>query len=259
MQKEKENMKTITITNQKGGVGKTTITNELAHFLALDGYKVLLIDLDQQRNLTTSNALKNEPKKDILEMLLDAEIEPTPTEQKGLDILVGDENLNNIEKKIDDLEKNYLLKNLLESVKGYDFILIDTPPTINFLTVNALTISDYVITPTTPGNHAIDGLKEVYKLITRIKKYTNPNINYLGIVLNEYSNVKTLHKAIKSELKELANAFNTSLFDTTIRTSVVVDESKIYKQSLSEYAPKHKITQDFKSLELELLDKLKGI
>lgn len=249
----------LTIINQKGGVAKTTTTQAIGQGLALKGYKVLFIDTDPQANL--SQALGY----DIMGKGLYDVFKKEATAGEVIQHTPGGELIpSTIDLATADLEftatgREYLLKQAIEPIKNnYDFIIIDTPPTLSILSINALTVSDYLIVPLTADIFSLQGLKKLRDTINSVKEYTNPKLEILGLLLTKYNTRAILNQDIKEALEGQAKALKTTLFKTTIRESIAIREAQSLQQNLIEYNQKNnKPANDYIRLIEEMLEKLK--
>ena len=204
----------ITIANQKGGVGKTTTAVNLAAALAASNKKVLFIDADPQANATTSLGIyKNDYEFNFYHVLIGAKnindvklktVIPT------LDLIPSNIGLVGIEKEFDPETDNLVIKKVLEPIKDeYDYIIIDTPPTLGIITINALNASDSVIIPVQTEYFALEGLGQLLKTITLLQHTTNPKLKIKGILPTMYSKQNNLSKQVLQDLKRY---FNDKLF-----------------------------------------------
>ena len=248
-------MKTIAIINQKGGVGKSTTAFTLASGLKNKGYKTLCIDMDAQGNLSyTANA--NDDLLTIYDLLAeDANINQAIQHTKNFDLIASSKALSGADGFITDIGKEYKLKEILESVKNdYDYIIIDTPPALGILTVNALTACDSVIIPAQADIYSLQGIEQLSKTIQPIKKYCNDKLKIDGILLTRYSSRAILSREVAEIANDLAQNLNTKVFKNTIREAIAVKESQINKQSLFDYAPNSNVTNDYLNFINELLE-----
>ena len=247
--------KTISIINQKGGVGKTTITFNLAKGLAGKGYKVLVIDNDPQGNLT--GALLDDPtamKANVLGLYDPEQDKITPEKINDKLFLIGaDIHLS----KVSDSEFDIIfrLKEGLEKLKqDYDFVLIDCLPAFGFLNMAALNAADFVLIPTKPAPFALAGLKDLLGTVKKVQKRLNQNLKVLGIVLNLIEGRKTtiaeeLEKVLRDEYKDL-------IFTTKLNKGVKMEESPTFSQSIMEYDPQGKLAGQFETLLCEFIKRI---
>jgi chromosome partitioning protein len=248
----------IALSNQKGGVGKTTVTFNLAAGLVERGYTVLMVDNDPQGNLTgccledpttlpeSANLLRVYTEDDV------PLIQPY-TVKKHLDLLGADIRLAKVTEG--DFEVIYKLRDGLEAIEtNYDFILIDCLPSFGFLNLAALNAADQVIIPTKPAPFSIAGLKDLFETIDRVQRRMNKGLAVVGILLNMIEGRNTrLAKDIESVLRE---RYSNLVFQTTLGKGVKLEESPSFNQSIMEYDPTGKQTQQFIAFIDELLDRL---
>ena len=244
-------MKTITLSNQKGGVAKTTTTGALASGLSKKGYKVIAIDLDPQCNLSLGAGA------DILSMdqtLYDvfkgsADLLDVITEtDMGYDLITGGLSLAGADMEFTQTGREYMLREALESVRtDCDFCIIDTPPTLGILTVNALTASDSVIIPLTADLYSIQGLSQLNLLIESVRKYSNRDLEIAGLLITRHDERTNVSKALMDQITETAEKLGTKVFSQPIRNSVAVRESQVMRSDLFTEAPKANATVDYQS------------
>lgn len=237
----------ITLTNQKGGVGKTTTTATLITGLSLQEYKVLGIDLDPQGNLGFSLGLDIENTATIYDVFRgEANIEDVIQETEYGDIIPSNILLSSAELEFNRSGREYLLKEALESVMDkYDFIIIDTPPALNILTVNAYVCSDHLIVPMVPEILSLLGVSQLKETAQTVKKFYNSKLNVLGLLLTKYNSRTNLALEVADMANEIASQLNTSVFSAKIRASVAVAEAPAHGSCVLMYAPRSKPTLDY--------------
>lgn len=231
-------MKILSVATQKGGEGKTTTSSVILYSLNQKGYKTLAIDLDPQRNLTKLTKA-NEDSKTVFDVLTGeiSILEAIQHTDFG-DIVPASQKLGVIDAALgDDLAKPYKLKEALKQLKGYDYVVLDNPPALGTLTVNALTCSDYVVIPAQADIDGLQGIADLYGTIESAQTYTNPNLKVAGILVTRFQARTNLSQNIKSQLQHIAERLDTVLFNATIRESIVVKESRYRRVPLmgSEY------------------------
>ena len=227
-------MKVFTVTNQKGGVGKTTTALILSEGLSRKGYRVLTIDSDPQGNLSYTTGI--ERGESALYSLFKGTIKTDEAIRKtdiGFDLISGGKELSRVELEVNETGREYLLKEIISPIKEkYDYIIIDTPPTLSLLTINALTASDSVIIPMSTDAYSLQGLDALITLIGRVRKYSNPSIEIDGILLIRYNQRSIMSRQIKEQLVDIARGYGTRLYDATIREAVAIRESQFLKKSV---------------------------
>lgn len=247
-------MKTLAIINQKGGVGKSTTAQALAAGLALKGYKVLTVDLDPQGNTSFSLGATTDGATALGVLLAEVKPEDAIQPTKYGAVIAGSKALAGADAFLTEIGKEYKLKEALEQVGGgYDYIVIDTPPALGILTINALTACDSVIIPAQADIYSLQGVADLADTIKQIKKYCNPALTIEGILFTRYSSRSAFNKELAGLAGELAAKLGTRVFTTTIREAVAVKKAQAAQQSLFEYDPKAKVTEDYTALVEELL------
>lgn len=249
--------KTIAICNQKGGVGKTTTTVNLGAALAEQGWRVLMVDLDPQAALTAYWGLDGQATgPTVYRLLLDDSA--TPAEalcpvRPLIDIIPSDIDLAAAEIELwSALGRERILQEALTPLQGgYDFVLVDCPPNLGLLTINALVACDRVIIPVQCEFFALRGLSMLMDTLHKVKRRLNPQSEILGI-LPTMLNSRTRHA--QEVLEELRTMFGPRVFQTIIKSSIRFAESTLAKQPILEYAPTHPGSQAYRSLAQEVLD-----
>jgi chromosome partitioning protein len=239
--------KVIAISNQKGGVAKTTTTQAMAAVLKQWGYKVLVIDFDPQGNLTDSANAQTEGVYTIYEVLNQTvSITQTVQQLPPFDIVPADIILASADQTLAQTGKEYRLKEAIEPIKHcYDYILIDTPPSLGLLTINAFTASDEIIIPTTAGKFAIKGIKELFNTVQNVKKYCNSGLIMRGILFTKFDPRTNNSKDMRLLVEKLSEAIETPLFNTFIRNRVAVDEAQARSQDILTFGGCEDISSDY--------------
>ena len=239
-----------TITNQKGGVGKTTTAAALLSCLSQRGARVLGVDLDPQGSLGFSMGLDIEHCATIYDVFRGvAEPADVIRSTDVCDVLPSNILLSAAEMEFNKPGREFLLKAALSKVAdNYDYILIDTPPALNILTVNAYVASDSLIIPMAPEVLSLLGVSQIKETIESVRSYDNSRLQVLGILLNRYNGRLNLSREMLELAQEIARQLNTRVFDSKIRSSVSVAEAPAHGQSINDYAPRSKPALDFAAL-----------
>lgn len=250
----------VAITNQKGGVGKTTTAINLAAGLAMKGLRTLLVDLDPQANSSMSfvdvHALERsvydalvEPSVAMSDVILAAE------KIQGLSIAPANIALAKVEAKlVGELDGIYRLKDSLARVQDdFEYIIIDTPPTLGLITVNALVAATHVLIPIQSSYFALEGTDDLLETIDKVKARANPALQILGAVITLYDKRTLLARDILDEIKKV---FGNKIFKTTISKSVRLEESPAYRESIFTYAPRSSGAFEYYKLSEEVLSRV---
>lgn len=244
----------ITLSNAKGGVAKTTTAVNLSAGLTLHGYRVLLVDADFQSNATQSLGINLVKEDWTLFELLTGTIDPKeatyPTHVKRLDIIPGSPKLLQVE-SYDVEDKQFLLKHKLKLLTDHDFVIIDTSPSLNILSVNALAASNHIIIPTQPHFLSTVGLKLLLEFISTVRTF-NSSSSILGILLTRVD----LKDQYVQESEEELRLLLPSIFRTTIPEHRFANRAAACQQTLYEYSRRSKLTVAYKEFVLEVLVRL---
>jgi len=245
-------MRIITITNQKGGTGKTTIATNLGVALALMGKKMLLIDFDPQANLTYSFGIRK-PKNTIVEVLQGKQtIQTILVKKEGLYIAPSSSLLADLEVSVvNKIGREQLLRDLLKGLKGYDYIFIDSPPSLSILTINALTAADEALIPLQMEILSLQGLSQLLKTIAEVKSVLNERLKIRGIIVSMFDGRRRLSDEVLNEIK---NNLKEKVFNSMIRVCVKITEAPSFARSVLSYAPSSEGSFDYKNLAKEFLN-----
>ncbi|WP_178550124.1 ParA family protein [Frisingicoccus sp.] len=247
----------IAVANQKGGVGKTTTSINLSASLAEMGQKVLTIDMDPQGNTTSGLGIdKNSVENTVYELLLDdISVEECiyPSVMEGLDVIASNINLSGAEVELISIEnKEYLLKQKIDSVKAkYDFVVIDCPPSLNLLTINAMTTSDTVLVPIQCEYYALEGLTQLIHTIDLIKERLNENLQIEGVVFTMFDGRTNLSLQVVENVKE---NLDRNIYKTIIPRNVRLAEAPSYGMPINMYDTRSTGAEAYRLLAEEVIN-----
>lgn len=237
------------ITNQKGGVGKSTTAEALADGLCTKGYKTILIDLDPQGSisLTTGADITKPSVYDLLLGNVNAH-EVTQERARRADIIPASENLARLAVELTATNKEYQLKKKISPlISKYDCIIIDTPPALGILTINALTAADSLIIPIQADLYSLQGTGQLYETIKAVRAYTNPSLTLKGMLLTRHTPRNILSRDMEEMARNVAAQIGTFLYHSVIRECVALKEAQASQQTIYDYAPKSNASQDYLS------------
>lgn len=245
----------ITVSNQKGGVGKTTTSAALASGLSMASKKVLCIDLDPQGNLGFCMGLDTEEGYTVLDALKgNVPVRDAVKKTELCDILSSDITLSSSGlEAVRQEHRESILKDMLNPIlDNYDYIIIDTPPALNLLTVNAYAVSDYLIIPMASDILSLVGLTQLKETVETVQAQLNPGLKVMGILLTRYNKRTCLAKEVKEMADQLAVQMNTKVFEAQIRTGVAIAEAPAHGESIFTYNPRSSAVKDYEQFVREV-------
>lgn len=239
--------KKIVIANQKGGVAKTTTSGALAAGLKKRGYRVLTIDLDPQGNLSDSVGAEMYELPTVYDLLKrESNASECVQHMEAFDIIPSNIMLAGAEQELSQTGKEHRLKETVEPILNqYDYVIVDTPPALGVLTVNAFTFADEIIIPTTAGIFAAKGIQQLNTTIQNVRQYCNPNVKVAGILLTKYNPRTNVSKGMKELTEQLGEHINAPIFKTYIRSSIVVEEAQANQSDIFTYNEKNNVVVDY--------------
>lgn len=253
-------MKVIAVTNQKGGVGKTTSAVNIAFYLAKEGKRVLLVDFDPQGNATSGLGIdKSKLERTVLDVVNgDTPLANVimPTKHKHLGLVPATPHLANAEVELARADKRFSrLKIALEELKDYDYVIIDSPPSLSLLTVNGLIAADYLLLPVQAEFYAMEGLGQLLETMNLIRKAMNPQLEMIGVLVTMMDNRTTLAGQVHEEIKK---HFPGKVFETTIPRNVRLAEAPSHGVPVGAYDRFSKGARAYKAVTKELITRIDG-
>lgn len=242
-------METIAILNQKGGVAKTTTAHAIAAGLHAKGRKVLMVDLDGQRSLSVITGAEA-----AAPSAFDVLMKRTPTERAIKrclcgDIIVADDTLTASDTLLKDTGREYRLREALQPIRSaYDYCIVDCPPSLGILTINALTAADSCIVPAQADYLSLQAIAQLHDTVRTVQTYTNNTLKVKGIVITRYNGRAILSRELVEMIEDKAKEIGTKVYSAKIRECIAVKEAQAVHQSIFDYAPKSNAAKDYAAL-----------
>jgi len=249
----------IAVTNQKGGVGKTTTCINLSAALAFMGKRVLLVDMDPQAHSTIS-IVRNpaELENSLYDVLMNKKVSIADVIARstvpGLDVAISRISMAKLEPSlIGEFDGHYRLRDALSEVReNYDFIFIDTPPTLGLITLNALVAATHILIPIQSSYLCLEGTDDLLETIDKVKRIANPALDIIGVIITLHDKRTNLSKDVVERINQV---FGDKVFKTYISKSVKLEESPAYKESIFTFAPESIGASQYKEVAEELLER----
>lgn len=252
-------MTTITVCQRKGGNGKSTSALNLAHAFALSGLRVLLIDLDEQKNTTSAIATRGNPSRTIEDLLIDPESAVSDvtesTEWDGVSLIAASNSLSGAIRELDGEVGSHLVlkEKLIASNDSYDICLIDTSPSLNILVVNALCASRYVFVPLSSRYFSLQGLGQTLESVRKVSSRLNADLSVLALAFVIHDGRSSLAKEV---VEKARGEYPELVCGATVSQNIRIEEAQVLKQSIFSYAPHDRGAAQYRALADELLSRM---
>lgn len=246
-----------TVINQKGGVGKSTTASALGSGLALRGFRVLYIDLDAQGNLSHSLKALGRSRTSLEVLTGTATATEAITKTDAGEVIASSPTLAAADTILTGTGREYRLKEALEPLlRRYDHIIVDTPPSLGILTINALTACTGAIVPAQADIYSLQGIASLAETVNSIRRYTNPSLKILGILLTRHNERTILTQDLTATLEGMAAQLDTTVYKRRIREAIAVKEAQAVQESLLTYAPTSNVAKDYSGFIDEYLQQI---
>ena len=252
-------MQVIAVLNQKGGVGKSTTAQAIAAGFTLKGYKVLMVDMDGQQSLTTITGAKGGSYSVLDVLTLKCTAAEAVVHTSSGDILTAAEGLGAADTLLKDTGREYRLKEVLKPVKkSYDYCIIDCPPSLGVLTINALTAADTCIVPAQADYLSLQAIGQLQGTINTVRTYTNRDLRIAGIVITRYSSRAVLSRDAVELIQAKAAEMGTRVFSAKVRECIALKEAQAVRQSIFDYAKRSNGAKDYQALIDEIMEEVRS-
>ena len=253
-------MRITTILNQKGGTGKSTIAHALATGLNHRGYNALVVDADPQGNITYT--MQADPLKTGLYALLRGAVGAADAIQHTAqgDAIASSLDLAGADMEFTQTGREYLLREALEAIEGaYTHVIIDSPPALGIMSINALTASGDVVIPVNADMYSLQGLQQLLNTIGRVRKYSNPALQIAGLLITRKGQNTIATRTMIEQVQGSAKASGLFVYRATIREAVAIREAQILRESIFDHAPAAKVTADYSAFLDEYIEQERGV